>query len=321
MKKVYVYPTWELSKSQKQALTQNIPASFCFDEPSEERLKEASIIIGNPRRQHLSWCTRLEWIQLISAGSDQYRTIPESILLTNASGTFGTAIAEHMICVTLMMMKRMPQYQRYQMHSVWKNAGRIDSIINSTFVILGMGDLGSEYAKRIKALGGYVIGIKKHPAPCPDYLDELYTMEALEKLLPRADVLAMCLPNHEETQHIMNEHTFTLMKPGSYLINTGRGSAIDETALCEALDTRLKGAALDVTKVEPLPKDSPLWLREDVILTPHISGNWNLPSTIDRFLTIAHENLLAFFEGRPLHNLVDRTSGYRNTQGIYDERK
>lgn len=321
MKNVFVYPTWELSDSQKEALMKDIPASFCFGEPSEETLKNASIIIGNPRRQHLSWCTKLEWIQLISAGSDRYRTIPESILLTNASGTFGMAIAEHMLCVTLMMMKRMPQYQRNQMQRVWENAGSIDSISESTFVILGMGDLGSEYAKRIKALGGTVIGIKKHPAPCPDYLDELYTIESLEELLPRADVLAMCLPNHEETRHIMNAKTLGLMKEGSYLINTGRGSAVDEIALCSALDANLKGAALDVTGIEPLPQDSPLWSREDVIITPHISGNWNLPSTTDRFLTIAHENLLAFFEGRPLHNLVDRTSGYRNNQLSDNERE
>jgi phosphoglycerate dehydrogenase-like enzyme len=185
------------------------------------------------------------------------------------------------------------------------------AIFNSTALIAGMGDIGGEFAKRLKALGAYTIGIKRTDADKPDYLDEQYTMDKLESLLPRADVVALCLPDTKLTDKIINKSTLKLMKNDAVLINVGRGNAVDTEALCAALEAgQLFGAALDVTDPEPLPKEHRLWSIENAIITPHVSGGYSLDETLERIVRIAVNNLEAFIQGKSLINVIDCSKGY-----------
>ena len=149
----------------------------------------------------------------------------------------------------------------------------------------------------------------------PDCVDEIYGMDQLDELLPRADFVAMVLPSSAQTQHIMDERRKRLMKKGAYLINCGRGDAVD----CDALNKLLRegntlgGAALDVTEPEPLPAEHPLWDAPRCIITPHASGNFFLQETFERIVRITGENFEKFLAGDTEHmiNQVDLVSGYR----------
>ena len=174
--------------------------------------------------------------------------------------------------------------------------GTVKSIYGSTALILGLGNIGGEFAKRFKALGGHTIGVRRTDAQKPDFVDELYLMDKLEELLPRADVVALSLPETKETMKLIDAHKLARMKKGAILVNVGRGSAIDTDALRDALNSgHLSGAALDVTDPEPVPPDHPLWDTKNVLITPHISGGYNLPETYEKVFQLCADNLGRYF--------------------------
>ena len=132
-----------------------------------------------------------------------------------------------------------------------------------------------------------------------------------EPVLPETDVLVMSLPDVPSTRGILSRKRIELLPQGAYIVNVGRGSAIDEDALADALDSgKLGGAALDVFQTEPLPKDSRLWNTKGLLITPHFAGNLTLKRTIDRNVEMFCEDLINFSEGKPLNNFVDRNRGY-----------
>lgn len=281
-----------------------------------EEILDANIIIGNVDPTILKESKKLEWIQLNSAGADAYiqpGVLPEGVKLTNASGAYGLAISEHMLGAALCLKKKLYLYQDNMKKHRWMDEGKVTSIWNSTVLVVGMGDIGSEFAKRIHMLGGKVLGIRKHRTEKPEYLQGLYQMEALPELLPQADIVALTLPGTKELTKFFGKEEFAAMKKDGIFINVGRGSLVDEKALCEALISgEIAGAAIDVTAVEPLPEDSPLWDCPNLILTPHISGQYHLPETLERIKKISMNNLKAFVNEEPLCNEVDFQSGYRS---------
>lgn len=286
------------------------------DAPIEAwQLEKAAVIFGNPSREQLSCCKNLKWVQLGSAGADAYVKdgfLPAGTTLTNASGAYGPAIAEYMVAVSFSLFNNLPLYRDNQLSSVWKERGTARSIAGSTVLSVGMGDIGSEYAKRMKTLGCTVYGIRRTKAAKPDYIDGLYQMDALDDLLKKADIVALSLPQSTETIGLFSAERFSHMKNGAVLINVGRGSAVDTEALCDALESgRLGGAALDVTDPEPLPSDHRLWQMPNALITPHISGGYTLLETYDRIIEICLNNLARFLKGEELHNQVDFKTGYR----------
>ena len=141
--------------------------------------------------------------------------------------------------------------------------------------------------------------------------DEVYGLDALDSLLPRADVVALSLPGNPSTRHVLNRERIGLLNPNAIVLNVGRGTAIDTDALCDALyEGRIAGAALDVTDPEPLPEDHPLWDAPRTLITPHISGGYSLPETLEQICGIFAENLERFRKGEPLRNVVDMETGY-----------
>jgi phosphoglycerate dehydrogenase-like enzyme len=285
-----------------------------FETVDLAQVQEANIIIGNPPIEMVKGSKNLDWLQLSSAGIGEYtkaKVLPDGVVLTNASGAYGLAISEYMLGVLLELYKNLHLYRDNQMESNWEYKGPVKSIYNSTALIIGAGDIGNEFAKRLKALGAYTIGIRRKDSDKPSYLDELHFMDKIQELLPRADIVALSLPGTSITNKIINKETLKLMKQDAVLINVGRGTAIDTEALCDALENgQLLGAALDVTDPEPLPKGHKLWKLKNAVITPHVSGGYSLQETLERIIRISAENLEAFNDGRSLLNVVDRLAGY-----------
>ncbi|MBO4317338.1 MAG: D-2-hydroxyacid dehydrogenase [Mailhella sp.] len=210
-----------------------------------------------------------------------------------------------MLAQTFALIRRFGQYGRNQIRHEWKPMGAVTSVEGSVTAVLGLGDIGGDYARKVKALGAYVIGLRKNVREKLPYLDEQYTVDELDAVLPRADIVAMVLPGSAETTHIMDEKRLRKMKPGAYLLNSGRGTAVDLSALKTLLrEGRIGGAALDVTEPEPLPDDDELWDLDNVIITPHVAGQLLLPETLNRIIRIASENLGHWIKGEPLRNVV-----------------
>lgn len=291
---------------------------FCYRSPetvTQEELDQSDILIGNPPASLLHGSPRLKWLQCNSAGTEPFLqpgVLHPDTLLTNATGAYGLAISEHMLGMLLELFKKLHLYRDAQHLHQWKSLGRVRSIEGSTVLVLGMGDIGGEFARKVKALGATVIGVRRTDTRKPDYVDELYLTEELDRLLPRADVVAVALPGNGETAGMLNRKRMESMKEGAVLLNVGRGVIVDTEALCDALESgHLGGAGLDVTDPEPLPENHRLWNFPNAVITPHISGFYHLPETLERIVRISAENLEAYRSGKPLRNQVDFSTGYR----------
>lgn len=285
---------------------------FTNGRPDDMLLGEAEIIIGGIAADQLPLCKKLRFLQLSMAGSDSYaKLVPQSILLANASGAYGLAISEHMLGVMLMLMKKLHLYRDNQRESLWRDEGGVTTPMGARILIVGLGDIGGEFAKRCTSLGAHCVGIRRTLREMPDYIEEQHTLADLDSLLPDCDVVALALPQSDESIHLFDEKRLRLMKKGAILLNVGRGSAVDSDALAAVLEESRISAGLDVTEPEPLPAEHKLWKCPNCIITPHISGYYHLAETHDRIVRIAAENLSAYLNGGKISNLVDRSTGYR----------
>jgi phosphoglycerate dehydrogenase-like enzyme len=279
-----------------------------------ETTGDITVIFGNPGKDLIARCPRLKWIQLQSAGTDGYCNgeIGPGVLLSCATGGYGHGVSEHMVAATLQIVKKLHLYRDEQNRGRWQGRGQVRSILGSTVLVLGLGDIGAEYAWRMKALGAFIIGIRRTAHAKPDGVDEMYLADRLDEFLPRADVLALALPGVAETRGIIGRDRLAKMREGAVIVNGGRGSAIDTEALCDALESgHILGAALDVTDPEPLPEGHRLWKLEGAVITPHIAGGRNMAETAGHIMTLNLENAARFIGGDKLASLVDLKTGYR----------
>ena len=309
-------------EAQKQELKAAAPGArfiySTYESVTEEQVKAAQIILGNPPYPMLQGAGSLEFLQLNSAGVGKYAEkgmLPPNAKLCCATGSYGLAISEYMLGVLLMLLKKLHRYRDNQRQHLWKDEGPVTSIAGATVLVVGLGDIGGAFARKIKALGAEVIGIKRTLSEKPSYLDGLYPLSELDALLPRADVVALSLPKTPQTRGLFQKERFSRMKPGSILLNVGRGACVDTDALCDAVESgHLRGAALDVVDPEPLPPEHRLWNIPDIILTPHVSGGYHLKATLDKIVALAAKNLKAFLNGEPLTSEVDFAAGYRKAE-------
>ncbi|MDO4620300.1 MAG: D-2-hydroxyacid dehydrogenase [Lachnospiraceae bacterium] len=276
-------------------------AEFTYRKISEttpEDVLQADGIIGKVNPAWVSQAKQLQWLQLNSAGMDAFLKpgiLPENCILHSAVGAYGLTVSEHMLALTFALVRNLPQYARNQAESNWKDEGPVISVCNSTVLVLGLGDIGGSYARKLKALGAYVIGVRQSDKPKPEYLDEQYTIDKLDEVIGRADIIASVLPSAPGLQKLFNEERFGKVKKGVYLLNCGRGDLIDQEALKKALDDGIvKAAALDVTSPEPLPADDSLWNYRNVMITPHVAGGFHLQQTVDRIVELAAEHMDAW---------------------------
>jgi phosphoglycerate dehydrogenase-like enzyme len=239
--------------------------------------------------------TKLRFIQLISAGFD-FLPLPyveeKGIAWFRAENVHGSPMAEHTVGAVLDLYRKRRFYDAAQREHRWERSTDIPELSGRKICIVGAGQVGTECAMRFRAFGCEVVGIARSPGDRPGF-DAVYDLSELNALLPSCDVAVVTLPAAPETKHLFGSDRFFLMKDGAVFVNIGRGSVVDEAALIEVLKSgKLMGAALDVFEREPLPKDSPLWDMENVILTPHNSAAGDLKS--GRFMQCLERNLKTF---------------------------
>ena len=288
-------------------------------EVSKEDVLWADVILGNPPREYLHENDHLGLVALNSAGSTEYcdeGILPENTMLTNATGAYGIIISEWLTGMLLKIMNRFDAYKDQQRESRWQRLSEDRySVYGSKALILGTGNIGTEFAKRLKALGATVIGIRRVADKPQEYFDEIHPMSDLNSILPKVDIVANCLPGTAATSKVIGLEQLRLMKDSAVLLNIGRGSAIDTDALVAVLDEgKFLGVGLDVTDPEPLPEDHRLWTFENVHITPHCSGGMNSPISFNYIIEVAADNLNAYLNGGEYRNVVDRKTGYKVTQ-------
>ena len=311
IKAVFVTP---IPEEYQSMFTQYKDVDFTFIPRTKVRfddIRDAEIILGNLPEKLVNRCEKLKWLQLDSAGANLYKNLNESVILTNASGAYGTAISEHMLACVLMVMKKLAEYLEIQKERSFTNLGSVNTITSSKVLCVGMGDIGTHFAEKMNALGAEVYGVRRSIHDKPDFVKELYTSETMDEILPECDIVALSLPETSETVSLFNAERLRKMKKGSILVNVGRGTAIDTMALYEVMQEGHLGAAcLDVTDPEPLPKNHPLWNTKNIYITPHISGRFNAHVTFDLVLKIFRENLTHYLNQEPLEHIVNRHIGY-----------
>ena len=294
-----------------------------FFESSEEaagRIGDAEIVYcddGELMRE----MPQLKWCNSVSAGVGHFLQSGVfdrgDVLLTNSSGAYGLAISEHIIMVTLLLMRRMPEYFEIVAERGWTRDLKIRSIKGSVIAIIGTGNLGQNAAKRYKALGAKkVIGFSRSGRE-REFFDEVFRIGEFESVVSgrseddQIDVLVLCVPGTADSEGLLSAERIALLPEKTFVINVGRGILIDQDALIEALNEgRIAGAALDVMYPEPLPADHPLWTAQNCIITPHISGDMGLPETVDITVDIFCDNLRRYADGRELTHLIDINAGY-----------
>ena len=258
----------------------------------------------------------LKWMCCAYAGVEPF--LPDAAyanpaaLLTNSSGAYGVTIAEHIVMVALTLMRRQSEYNRIVAARGWARDLSIRSIHGSRVTMLGAGDIGREAAIRLRAFGpGRIVAVNRSGRNAGEMFDRTLPGSALDDVLPRTDLLVMSLPHTPETRGIMDARRLALLPGDAFLVNVGRGSAIDEAALVDAMSRgHLAGASLDVFAEEPLPRDNPLWDCPRLFITPHVAGNMTLGYTVDRIVEMFLEDFGNYCEGRPMKRLVDRDRGY-----------
>ena len=294
-----------------------VPHFFTLDQFEEAKacVQDCEILYAHSPELLRAAPATLKWYCCSFAGVDPYCKDPSifanpDCVLTN-SNVYGVTIAEHVVMVTLMLLRRMPEYEEIVRNRSWSNQLPIRSIRDNEFTILGTGNIGVNVAERVRGMGAAkIIGLSRSGKPHPAF-DEVHPIADLDKVLPGTKILVMALPGTAETIHILNRARIALLPKDAYVINVGRGTAVEQEPLIEALNSgRIAGAALDVMDPEPLPQDHPLWSAKNLILTPHVSGNMTLGYTCDTNVAMFCEDLKNYAAGKPLNGFVDRAKGY-----------
>jgi D-2-hydroxyacid dehydrogenase (NADP+) len=284
-----------------------------------QELPDTTIFVGySLRAEQLVHARELKWIHSTAAGVAQlmYPELRHSgITVTNAGGIFSVPMAEHTMGLILAMARNFPDSVRYQDQSkwsvqdLWDKPQHLAEINGSMLLIVGYGSIGRELARRAKPFDMRIWGVTRSGNGDSTHAEKIVPVAQLNEALPHADYVVISAPETSETKHLIGSEQIARMKRGARLINVARGSLLDETALLNGLVSgALGGAALDVTGVEPLPAQSPLWRAPNLFITPHtsaISERLWLRET-ELFLNLLDE----WFEGKPLSNRVDFSRGY-----------
>ncbi len=281
-----------------------------------EVLPDAEILLGwNFRAGNLrdAWnhANKLRWIHWCGAGIDAvlFPELRESnVVLTNSRGVFDQAMAEYVLGLIIAMTKQFPQTLAFQSQRQWKHR-YTECITARTVLVVGVGSIGRVIARLLSATGLVVSGVGTRARDNDADFGAIHNANNLNDVLPDADYVVNIVPLTEKTAHLFGEQQFKAMKPSAYFINVGRGASVDETALIDALKTNeIAGAALDVFEKEPLPENSPLWTLPNVIVSPHMSGDF--VGHLEALVTVFIDNFQRYQAGEPLLNIVDKKAGY-----------
>lgn len=286
-------------------------ASFTYalsSEVTDEAIAAADVIVGNLPPARLALARNLRLLQLNSAGHDAYAApgaIPAGAALANAVGAYGQAVSEHVFAMVLMLIKHLDGYRDDQRAHRWTDRGPVTTMAGAQMLVLGAGDIGQHFAQLAHAHGAHVQGVRRNLGAVPDGFESIHAIDELPELLPKADIIAAFLPSSPATRGLVDAEFLARCKPTAYFANGGRGDLVVKADLIEALERGvIAGAALDVTTPEPLPADDPLWSAPNLLITPHVAGQFHLYTVLDNVARIAAENLRRLQTGEPLVNEV-----------------
>ncbi len=285
------------------------------------QVADADVLVGfNPEicaPPLLSAARELRWIASLAAGVENCLAVPglreRNLLLTNMRAVDAPVIAEHAIALMLALAHGLDVFAADTAHGQWSIAHGattpMQALDGKTLLVVGLGGIGTEVARRAHALGMTVVATRDGDTHGPPFVSHVGTPSELAALAARADVIVSCVPLTPVTRGMYDAKFFALLKPTALFINIARGGSMVMADLTRALvEKRLAGAGLDVADPEPLPPDNPLWHAPHVLITPHISSRSDLPGEA-RWI-VARENLRRYAQGAPMLNVVDQTRGY-----------
>lgn len=275
-------------------------------EEVETAVQRAEIVFGWPRPEALI-NSPVRFLQLPSVGYETFvgRGLEQKpgFRMANAGGIMGIPMSEHVLAMMFALVRHIPLYAENRLTRSWRRPEHFGELTGAVLCVVGLGDIGTEIARRGQALGMQVVGVRKHAERTHELVKTVYPVEALDQAVAAADHVVSIMPGGPGTAHLFNAHVFESFKPGACFYNIGRGSSVDEDALIAALKSgHLAGAGLDVFEKEPLPETSPLWDFENVIIAPHVGGRTYLES--ERMSGLLIRNLNAYLTGQPIANLI-----------------
>ena len=277
----------------------------------------ADAAIGFCTPEVLAAGTGIRWIQSFSAGVERCVAIPalreRDILLTNMQRVAAPVMAEHVLAMMLAFARGLDFYIPERAAASWTRElpppAKMLTLEGKTVLVVGLGGIGTEVAKRAHALGMRVIATRASGREGPPYVAYVGLPDELRKLAAQADFVVNTVPLTPATTRLFDAAFFAAMKPRGYFFNVGRGQSVVQDDLVAALRSgHLAGAGLDVTDPEPLPKSSPLWQLPNVIITPHVSAASDVGDAA-RF-AIVRENLRRYVAGEKMLSVVDVAKGY-----------
>lgn len=260
-----------------------------------------------PREAILS-ADSLGWVSVGGSGVDHLAPWDtDRLTVTNAAGVASDMMAQYAIGAIFHFSLGFHDFAVDQRARRW-TAGTVAPVDGRTVLILGLGKTGQDVARRAKAMGLKVLGVRAHPQATPQ-VDQVFATSELSSLWSRADYIVVCVPLTGATRALVDHGAFQAMKPEAVLIDVSRGGVVVETDLLRALrDGRIMGAALDVFETEPLPAEHPFWAFHNVLITPHCSSVYD--GWERRSMEMFCDNLDRWLTGQPLENVVDPARGY-----------
>jgi phosphoglycerate dehydrogenase-like enzyme len=279
---------------------------------------DAQAVIGFCNEELFLNAPQLHWVQVYWAGVDRCVVLPGlrqgNKLLTNAQRISSPALAEHAIALMMALVRGLDLYHGNQLKGSWQRNVGMDredfmELEGRTVLIVGLGGIGTQTAKRAHGLGMRVIATRGSRREGPDYVDYVGLADEAITLAAQADVVINTAPLTDRTRGMFNAEFFAAMKPTAYFVSVGRGESTVTDDLIASLETgAIAGAGLDVTDPEPLPEGNPLWTMPRVIISPHTGGQSDKGR--DRLFLLVQENLRRYVAGEPVLSVVDIERGY-----------
>jgi phosphoglycerate dehydrogenase-like enzyme len=305
---------YEVSAAKYADLSKQLDVFVDWDtDHFAESMKTAEVLLtwNLPTQNLAEVAPKLKWIHIIGAGVEHLCPmdwVPEAVTITNNKGAHADKAGEYALMAVLMLHNKMPTILSNQRQSAWESLFSTP-IEGKTVGLIGVGSIGGGAAKQLSKLPVHIIGVTRH-GKAHEHVHEMVAMDQLDEVLPRMDTIFISVPSTPETNGLFNRERLQGLKPGVGIVNVGRSSVMDYTALCGLLESgHISGAVIDVFDEEPLPADSPLWQARNLIVTPHVSaddGDNYVPITLDLFF----ENMRRYQAGEELMNVVRPELGY-----------
>jgi phosphoglycerate dehydrogenase-like enzyme len=316
---VWETPTWFDQRLREDFPQLEVVRLDSENDTIEDWIDADAALTWSLRPKQLERAKRLQWIHCPAAAVNQLlfpEFIASDVILTNGRDVHGAVVAEHVVALIFALAKKLPWAMRLQAKHVWGqdeawHAGqRPREVKGAVLGLVGVGAIGREVAKYASVLGMTVLATRANPdKDAPEGVERVFGPDELAKMLALSDYVVLAAPVTGSTNKLLDASKLAVMKPSACVINVGRGVLVDEAALEKALRGRkIAAAALDVFEKEPLPKDSPLWDLENLLITPHIAGVTG--KVWERQYEFFSENLRRFMHGKSLRAVVNKQDGY-----------